>query len=112
MAIFMRHSRRKRCAPRWRRLIVEPFEQRTLLSTAPSGADKIVTSFEDTAYVFSAADFGFSDPGDTPPNAFLLVKITTLPNSGALTENNVAVTAGQFVPVNELTAGRLRFTPA
>jgi hypothetical protein len=47
----------------------------------PSGTDNTVTTAEDTAYTFTAADFGFTDPNDTPPNTLLAVKITTLPGS-------------------------------
>jgi hypothetical protein len=45
----------------------------------PSGTDNTVTTAEDTAYTFTAADFGFTDPIDTPPHTLLAVKITTLP---------------------------------
>ena len=45
-----------------------------------------------------SADFGFSDPNDTPANNLLAVEITTLPTAGTLTDNGVAVTAGQFSP--------------
>ena len=30
-----------------------------------------VTTLEDTAYTFAAADFGFTDPNDSPANALL-----------------------------------------
>ena len=66
------------------------------VNDAPSGTDKTVTTNEDTAYTFTAADFGFSDPNDSPANALLAVKITTLPAAGTLTDNGVAVTAGQL----------------
>ena len=61
---------------------------------------------------FTAADFGFSDPNDSPANALLAVKITTLPVAGSLTDNGSAVTAGQFVVGADITAGKLVFTPA
>jgi len=77
----------------------------------PSGADNTVTTPEDTAYTFTVADFGFSDPNDTPPNTLLAVKITTLPALGTLTNNNVAVNAGDFIPVASITGGLLKFTP-
>ncbi|HXQ69000.1 MAG TPA: choice-of-anchor Q domain-containing protein, partial [Pyrinomonadaceae bacterium] len=77
----------------------------------PSGADNTVTTPEDTAYTFTVADFGFSDPGDTPPNTLLAVKITTLPALGTLTNNNVAVNANDFIPVASITGGLLKFTP-
>ena len=34
----------------------------TAVNDAPAGANKTVTTAEDTAYTFAAADFGFSDP--------------------------------------------------
>ncbi|HEX3248034.1 MAG TPA: choice-of-anchor Q domain-containing protein [Pyrinomonadaceae bacterium] len=77
----------------------------------PSGADNTVTTNEDTAYTFTAADFGFSDPNDAPPNTLLAVKITTLPGAGTLTNNNVAVNAGDFIPVANINGGLLKFTP-
>jgi hypothetical protein len=77
----------------------------------PVGADNTVTTNEDTAYTFTAVDFGFSDPNDSPPNTFLAVKITTLPASGTLTNNNVAVNAGDFIPVANINGGLLKFTP-
>ena len=84
----------------------------TSVNDAPAGTDKTVTTLEDTAYTFAAADFGFTDPNDTPANNLLAVKITTLPAAGTLTDNGVAVTAGQFVPVADITGGLLKFTPA
>ncbi len=77
----------------------------------PVGADNTVTTNEDTAYTFTAADFGFTDPNDTPANNFLAVKVTTLPGQGTLTNNNVAVSAGGFVLVTDINAGLFKFTP-
>lgn len=82
------------------------------VNDAPSGADKTVTTPEDTAYIFSASDFGFTDPNDSPANTLLAVKIDTLPAAGTLTDNGNPVTVGQFVPVADITGGNLRFTPA
>src|SRR5262249_53116232 len=47
----------------------------------------------------------------TPPNLFAGVKITTLPGVGTLKNNNLAVGAGQVIPVSDITAGNLKFTP-
>ena len=55
----------------------------------------------------TAADFGFSDPNDTPANNLLAVKITTTPSSGQLTLAGVAVTAGTVVSVFDIDAGEL-----
>ena len=41
----------------------------TSVNDAPAGTDKTVTTLEDTAYTFTAADFGFSDPNDAPANS-------------------------------------------
>lgn len=78
------------------------------VNTAPSGADATVSTLEDTAYPFAAADFGFSDPDD----AFAAVRVTTTPASGALANDGLAVGAGDFVTADDLAAGRLVFTPA
>ena len=51
------------------------------------------------ARIFTAADFGFTDPNDNPDDNFSAVIITTLPTAGSLTLNNVAVTTGQAVKV-------------
>ena len=75
----------------------------TSVNDAPAGTNNTVTTLEDTAYTFSAADFGFSDPNDSPANSLLAVKITTLPAAGTLSDNGVAVTAGQFVTVADIT---------
>src|SRR5262249_51826285 len=83
----------------------------TSVDGGPRGADKSVTTLEDTQYVFSTADFGFSDPNDSPANNFLAVEVTTLPGAGTLTDNGVAVTAGQFVSVSDINAGLLVYTP-
>jgi hypothetical protein len=40
---------------------------------------------EDTQYTFTAANFGFTDPNDSPANALTAVKITTIPGVGSLT---------------------------
>ncbi|RFC66850.1 DUF4347 domain-containing protein, partial [Mesorhizobium denitrificans] len=81
----------------------------TAVNDAPAGADKTITTNEDTAYTFAVADFGFSDPNDSPANAFQDVIITTLPASGTLLLNGVAVTAGQVITVAQIPT--LTWTP-
>src|SRR5437667_11631822 len=39
------------------------------VNDAPAGTNNTVTFNEDTSYTFSAADFGFTDPNDSPANA-------------------------------------------
>src|SRR6185436_5588559 len=83
----------------------------TSVNDAPIGTNNTITTLEDTAYTFTTADFGFTDPSDTA-NALLNVRITTLPATGSLTLSGVAVTSGQFVSAANITAGNLKFTPA
>ena len=83
----------------------------TAVNDAPVGTSRTVTTPEDTPYVFAVADFGFSDPSDTPANALLAVRIATLPAVGTLRNNGVAVTTGQFVSAADIIAGRLAYTP-
>ncbi len=82
----------------------------TAVNDAPTGANKTVTTLEDTAYTFGVADFGFSDPNDNPANTLLAVKITTLPTAGTLTDNGVAVTLNQAIAAADITGGKLKFT--
>ncbi len=67
------------------------------VNDAPSGADRTITLAEDGSYGFTAADFGFTDPNDSPANGLKAVVITTLPTNGTLTLAGAAVTAGQSV---------------
>ena len=48
----------------------------------------------------------------TPANALAAVKITTLPGAGTLTNNGVAVNAGDFITAADISAGMLVFRPA
>ena len=82
------------------------------VNDAPHGADNTVNVLEDGSYVFAAGDFGFGDPSDTPANAFLAVRIASLPATGALTNNGVALNVGDFVSEADIALGRLVFTPA
>src|SRR5438034_1260522 len=84
----------------------------TAVNDAPSGANNTVTTLEDTDYPFAAADFGFSDSNDSPANTLAAVKITTLPGAGALKNNGLAVTIGQFVSAADIGASKLKFCPA
>jgi hypothetical protein len=83
----------------------------TSVNDAPAGTSTTVTTLEDTDYTFAAADFGFTDPNDTPANALSAVKITTLPTAGGLQLSGVAVSAGQMVSVTDISAGNLKFSP-
>ncbi|MFM8332888.1 MAG: hypothetical protein ACKN9T_14485, partial [Candidatus Methylumidiphilus sp.] len=82
------------------------------INDAPTGADKLITALEDTAYTLQTADFGFADPNDSPANTLLAVKITALPAAGTLKVNGVAVTVGQSVSAADITANKLVYAPA
>jgi hypothetical protein len=72
----------------------------------PAGANKTVSTAEDTPFTFGTADFGFTDPTESPGNALLAVRITTPPAAGSLTNNNVALTVGQSVLATDITGAR------
>ena len=72
------------------------FESQVIFNAAPSVTDVAVSTDEDTARAFAASDFdaGFSDTdGDTLQS----VRIVSLPDSGVLTLDGAAVTAGQTI---------------
>ena len=81
------------------------------VNDAPAGTDKTITTLEDVAYVLTVADFGFTDPKDSPMDALQSVTVN-VPSSGTLMLNGVLVTAATIVPVSEITAGHLIYTPA
>ncbi|MFI3155631.1 MAG: Ig-like domain-containing protein, partial [Methylococcaceae bacterium] len=82
----------------------------TLLNTAPTGMDKILTTNEDTAYILDVASFGFSDVdiGDS----LSAVRIDSLPVAGNIKLAGVNVVATQVITAANITAGNLVFTPA
>ncbi|WP_282705519.1 tandem-95 repeat protein [Legionella moravica] len=82
------------------------------VNDAPSGTNTTVTTLEDTAKVFTTDNFGFSDLNDSPANTLQAVRITTLPSTGSLTLNGIAVTTGQLISATDIAAGLLVFTPA
>ena len=81
-------------------------------SQPPSGTSGTVTVPAGPSYALKPADFGFSDPRDTPADTFTTVEITTLPSGSTLTLSGVPVVAGQFVSVADVAAGNLLLTPA
>src|SRR5947199_38129 len=60
---------------------------------------------------FWACDNGFTDPNDTPANSLAAVKITTLPATGTLHNNGVAVVAGGEVSAAYIVSCNLAFRP-
>ncbi|MET0274546.1 MAG: Ig-like domain-containing protein [Phenylobacterium sp.] len=80
----------------------------TPVSDAPAGIDATVSAGQDASRALRAADFGFTDvDGDS----LVSVTIIDLPAHGALTLDNVAVTANQTISAADIAAGRLVFVP-
>lgn len=79
------------------------------INEAPTGADKTVTTAQDTPYVFVETDFGFSDPdaGDS----LVVVTIESLPLHGILTLDTVPVLAADDILASDIALGDLVFTP-
>ncbi len=91
------------------------------VNDAPSGADNTVSTNEDTDHVFTAGEFGFSDPNDSPADALANVTITAAPTNGTLyvdasgdglVDVGEALVDGNAVAVADITANRLKFKPA
>ena len=84
---------------------------------APESQDATITGAEDSRLTFATSHFAYSDPDGVGNLAGVV--ITTLPVLGTLFldadgpggSSPVAVTAGQFVTVADITAGRLSFVP-
>jgi Domain of unknown function (DUF4347)/Bacterial cadherin-like domain len=75
---------------------------------APAGADNSISINEDTAYTFTAADFGYSD---VDGNNLSRVWITTLPAQGQLMWNGATFAAGNWVAIVDIDAGQLTYAP-
>ncbi len=77
------------------------------VNDAPSGANKTLATNEDTQLTIVPADFGFTDVAEG--HAFNRVQITTLPATGTLKLNGVAISAGDFATKAQLDANQLTF---
>jgi VCBS repeat-containing protein len=76
----------------------------------PAGTDGTVEMLENGVYTFTAADFGFTDPLDTPANGLLAVVISSIPTAGSLALAGTPVSAGQVVSAAEIP--NLTYEPA
>ena len=63
----------------------------------PAGTSATLMLAKNVPWIFSASDFGFSDPLDVPPSALARVKLTTLPAAGVLSVDGVPAAAESFV---------------
>lgn len=88
------------------------------VNDAPGSADATVSAVEDEPYVFSLADFPFTDETDAAfaggANNLAAIRIVSLPASGTLLLGEDAIEAGDladglFVSAADIAEGRLRF---
>ena len=79
-------------------------------NTAPTAANNTVTTAEDRAYTFTAADFSFMDADAGA--ALASVKIVTVPVLGTLALDGTAVLAAAVVTKAQIDGDMLIFTPA
>ena len=79
-------------------------------NTAPTADDNTVTTGEDRAYTFTAADFGFMDADAGA--ALASVKIVTVPGAGTLALDGTAVMAADVVTTAQIDGDMLTFRPA
>jgi VCBS repeat-containing protein len=74
----------------------------------PEAQSSTVTTSEDAPYIFSAADFNFTDlDGDE----ILSITIQSLTSIGSLKLNDVDVTVGQTINIEDINLGLLIFNP-
>ena len=85
----------------------------TTPNTAPTAAAGAVTTNEDTAYTFTAANFNFSDTDNS--DVLENVKITGLPSTGTLRVDGTTIVSGDLpkaVSKDDIDAGKLTYAPA
>ena len=82
----------------------------TVGNTAPTAVHNTVTTAEDRAYTFTAADFGFMDADAGA--ALASVKIVTVPALGILALDGTAVLVDAVVTKAQIDGDMLTFTPA
>ena len=73
----------------------------------PTGTNGSRSTLEDTPFAIDSADFGFSDPDDSPPNGFESVIVTSAPTAGTLTNDGTLVSDNDEVLVTDIDAGKL-----
>ena len=83
----------------------------TSVNEAPAGADNTLSFVLNGTNTFAAADFGFTDAGESEGNNFARVKIATVPTAGKLTLGGAELNQGDFVTVDDIDAGHLQFEP-
>ncbi len=82
----------------------------TATNDAPTSSDKTVSVNEDSSYTFTVSDFNFSDVDSA--DSLYMIEITSVPFVGRLTLNGATVSATNLIFASDITAGKLKFTPA
>ena len=91
-----------------RQIRVNGYAKSGSTNTEPTAANNTVTTAQDTAYAFTAADFGYVDADSDP---LVSVKILTVPTPGELALDGTAVVADDVVTKAQIDDGDLIFTP-
>ena len=78
-------------------------------NSKPISASATLTTPEDIALVFSKESFKFTD--SDPSDSLQAVSITARPTKGTLKLNGASVSVNQIIPVADIVAGKLAFTP-
>ena len=79
----------------------------------PTASDGTVTTVEDTAHTFAAANFSYSDTDSDPLASVKIIKLPAA-GTGALTLNGTAITSADLpktVTATEVTGGKLKYAP-
>ncbi|MEO6842783.1 MAG: right-handed parallel beta-helix repeat-containing protein [Bradyrhizobium sp.] len=81
------------------------------INHAPTTGPAAIAASENQSYTFNVSDFPFADPNDLPANTLKTVIFETLPGAGTITDNSVAVVAGQAVLAADIAQGKVVFAP-
>ena len=83
-----------------------------VVNQAPTTGPTTITVYENRAHAFALAEFPFSDATDPNPTALKAVIVVSLPASGQLSLNGVAIAAGQIIAAADIAAGKFVYAPA
>ena len=81
------------------------------VNDAPNGTDTTVTLNEDSTYTFGAGDFGFNDVDFGDAMTEVRIDSISLPAGATLMLGGDDVAAGKVIPVADIIAATLVFTP-
>ncbi len=87
----------------------------TSVNDAPAGTtNTAISTNEDVAYAFTAADFGFTDPNDDPDDDFISVQITALSpaGEGTLRLSGTPILVNAFITRAQIDNSLFTFLPA